>query len=259
MTTPTTVCGRRQQAIERRHRELRRAEEDHAQRAAVLPFAGARQLLDPADDQIALDAAQAIDEQRAVEMIHLVLEGARQQSGAFALLLGAVAIEPFDDAALGRTTVALNPGTLRQPSSSSCMPSRSTNSGLIITIRPVRIAAERDVDDEDAQRHADLRRGQADPRRGVHRVDHVADQPIDVGRDARRPVAPASCSIWSPYLRIGRIIELKDDRFNAEPAETAETDQSGNPLTIRLTPFSDQPLHVEVESADLLYILKARR
>jgi enterochelin esterase-like enzyme len=31
----------------------------------------------------------------------------------------------------GRATVALKPGTLRHPSSSSCIPSRSTNSGLM--------------------------------------------------------------------------------------------------------------------------------
>ncbi len=91
----------RQQPVERRHRELRRAEEDDAQRASWLPFAGARQLLDPPDDQIALDAAQAIDEQRAVEVIHFVLKRAREETGAFALVLGAGAIESFHDRAFG--------------------------------------------------------------------------------------------------------------------------------------------------------------
>ena len=47
--------------------------------AGRLPSSRALQLLDLSNDQVPLDAAQAIDEQRAVEVIHLVLERARQQ------------------------------------------------------------------------------------------------------------------------------------------------------------------------------------
>ena len=43
------------------------------------------QLLDLADDEIALQAAQAVDEENAVEMIDLVLHGAGQQLFAFDL------------------------------------------------------------------------------------------------------------------------------------------------------------------------------
>ena len=52
-------------------------------RAAASPLAGALQLPDLADDQVALDAAQPIEEQHAVEVIDLVLEGASQQACAF--------------------------------------------------------------------------------------------------------------------------------------------------------------------------------
>ena len=45
------------------------------------------------------------------------------------------------------------------------------------------IAAGRDVRDEDPQRHADLRRRQPDARRGVHRLDHVVDELLDVRCD----------------------------------------------------------------------------
>ena len=38
------------------------------------------------------------------------------------------------------------------------------------------VFAGRDVDHEQPQRHADLRRGQADARRGVHRLGHVFDE-----------------------------------------------------------------------------------
>ena len=46
-----------------------------------------------------------------------------------------------------------------------------------------RIAPERDVGDEDPQRHADLRGRQTDARRRVHRLDHVVDELQDVGGD----------------------------------------------------------------------------
>src|SRR5262245_10140076 len=63
------------------------------------PFARACQLADTPDDEVALDAAQAIHEQRAVEMIHLVLKRARQQAGALVLVLVALAVESLDHGA----------------------------------------------------------------------------------------------------------------------------------------------------------------
>ena len=50
-------------------------------------------------------------------------------------------------------------------------------------IEPARIVAARDVDDEEPDRHADLRRGQADAGRRVHRLDHVLRQRAQVARD----------------------------------------------------------------------------
>ena len=133
VTTPTTVW--RERLEERLERRAPRTPACRRTRCAAptrlaSPFAGALQLPDLADDQVALDAAQPIDEQRAVEVIHLVLERAREQARALDRLLVAVRDRvPCTTARAGRATVALKPGTLRQPSSSSCMPSRSTNSG----------------------------------------------------------------------------------------------------------------------------------
>src|SRR5438477_10877774 len=62
-----------------------------------LPFPGARQLLDLADDELALNAAQPVHEQDSVEVVHLVLKRTRQQPDAFALLYLASAIAPLDD------------------------------------------------------------------------------------------------------------------------------------------------------------------
>ena len=44
-------------------------------------------------------------------------------------------------------------------------------------------AAAGDIDDEHPQRHTDLRRGQPDAWRGVHRLDHVLHERRDVGAD----------------------------------------------------------------------------
>src|SRR4051812_38370322 len=67
--------------------------------AEASPLALARELVDLADDQIALDAAQPVHEQLAVEVIHLVLKGAREQPGPFVLKRLALTIEPLHDGA----------------------------------------------------------------------------------------------------------------------------------------------------------------
>ena len=117
-----------------------------------------------------------------------MLKGAGEQAGALVLILGCPCRSSAldDDARIGRTTVALNPGTLRQPSSSSCMPSRSTNSGLIMTISPPGSRPTEMSTTKMRSGTPDLRRRQPDARRGVHRLDHVVDQPLDLGRDDRR-------------------------------------------------------------------------
>jgi hypothetical protein len=52
-------------------------------------------------------------------------------------------------------------------------------------------ASARDVDHANAQRHADLRRGQPDPRRRVHRLDHVVDEGARLVGDLRHDVRRA--------------------------------------------------------------------
>jgi len=45
-----------------------------------------------------------------------------------------------------------------------------------------RIAPDRQIDHDDPQRNADLWRGQSDAGRGVHRLDHVVDEPTESRR-----------------------------------------------------------------------------
>src|SRR5262245_57388137 len=75
-----------------------------------LPFAGARQLLDPANDEILLQPAQAIDEDGALEVIDLVLKAAREQARGLDDLLLTVTIEPFEDRARWTRDRRVEPG-----------------------------------------------------------------------------------------------------------------------------------------------------
>src|SRR6266704_2633375 len=59
----------------------------------TLPFTGAAQRLDSAEDEPPLHASQPVDEQDAVEVIHFVLNGAREKAFRLDHALAAVAIE----------------------------------------------------------------------------------------------------------------------------------------------------------------------
>ena len=52
------------------------------------------------------------------------------------------------------------------------------------------VPANRDINHENPQRDANLRRRQAHTRRGIHRLDHVADEPIDVGSEGADRLGP---------------------------------------------------------------------
>ena len=131
------LMPRSMERLERWNGEIWSAEEHDAKRRdRASPFSRASQLADLLDDEIALDAANPVEKQLAVEVIHLVLKRAREQLRAFdGAHRSPWRSRPRMTARIGRATVALKPGTLRQPSSSSCIPSSSTNSGLTNTIR----------------------------------------------------------------------------------------------------------------------------
>src|SRR5262249_52486716 len=94
---PCDVMRARRRATARRTPACRRTPPGGAR----LPFAGARQLPNLADDEIALEAAKAIDEQRPVEVIHLVLKRPREQPRSLVRLLVPVAIAALDDSMRG--------------------------------------------------------------------------------------------------------------------------------------------------------------
>jgi hypothetical protein len=84
-------------------------------------------------------------------------------------------------ARIGRATVALKPGRLRQPFFLELHPFELDELGIDEHQQVVQLAPKRQIDDEDAERHADLRRRQPDAGCGIHRLDHVVDELLDVG------------------------------------------------------------------------------
>jgi len=86
------VVRRVNEPFKRGNCKLRRPEEHDAH---SLPFARARELLDLADDEVLLQASKSVDEEHAVQVIHLVLEAAREETGGFNSLFLAVAIQPL--------------------------------------------------------------------------------------------------------------------------------------------------------------------
>ena len=83
------VMTRVDQRPQRRHREPGVPKYTIRSGASVYHRARALELVDFADDQVLLDPAQPIDEDGAVEVIHLVLKRPREQLAPFDRLLGA--------------------------------------------------------------------------------------------------------------------------------------------------------------------------
>ena len=126
----------------------------------------------------------AVDIQLAVEMIDLVL----QRLGEEAFGVADAQSLPLRSCALTETRSARfsrpqNPGTDRQPSSSSHVADRLDDLGVDDDRDHVV-----DVDDRQTQGHADLRRGQADAGRGFHRLDHVVDELLQGAVDLADPL-----------------------------------------------------------------------
>ena len=113
---------------------------------------------------------------RAFEVIHLVLEAAGQQSGAFDDLLLAVAVQPFDDRARRARERGVEAGHAEAAFFLELHAVALDEFRIDEREQIGRIAADRDVGDENPQRHADLRGREADARRRIHRLDHVVDE-----------------------------------------------------------------------------------
>ena len=137
LTTDTTRVTTCEQALERRHRELRGAEEGEAQagggrgvHAGVAEPASSSSwrscFLRLLHVELALEAADAVDEEDAVEVVDLVLEADRLEPlGVDRRAPGPRDRWPAGARCSARSTSASKSGTERQPSVQVILPSRS--------------------------------------------------------------------------------------------------------------------------------------
>ena len=116
-------------------------------------------------------------------MIHLVLERARQQALAFHGAFLAFEVETSDDGKIRPGDGGVEPRHAQAAFFLELHPLALDELRVDERDEPARIPAQGEIDDEDAQRHADLRRRQTDAGCRVHRLDHVLDQVTQVGRD----------------------------------------------------------------------------
>src|SRR5262249_23056965 len=135
-----------------------------------LPFTGTGQLTDAPDDEITLDTAEAIDEQRAVQVIHLMLQRAREQAGTLALLRNTAPVETLDDHARRPHHRRIEAGNAQTAFFFELHAILLDEFRVNHDEQAGRVAADRDVHHENPQRHADLRGRESHSWRGVHRL-----------------------------------------------------------------------------------------
>src|SRR5687768_3048006 len=139
------------------------------------------------DRGASLEKAEVVEEQLAVQMIDLVLQAAREQVRRVELEGLAVAVQRANGDARGAVDVAEDLGDRETPLFSAGGAFGVDDLGVHDHDRVVL-----DVDDGEALRSPDLRRGKPDSLGGVHRLEHVIGEATElVGHavDGRRLLA----------------------------------------------------------------------
>src|SRR5262245_31686452 len=147
------------------------------------PFAGARQLLDAADDQVLLQTAEPVHEHGAVEVIDLVLKATSEEAGGLDHLRLTVAVQALQDCARWACDGRIEPGHAEAAFLFELHAIALDEFRVDERQQIARVATDRDVADEDSKSNADLRRSEPDTRRRVHRLDHVVDEQLSLRRD----------------------------------------------------------------------------
>src|SRR5688572_5266492 len=151
--------------------------------AAVVPV-----LLLPAGQQhLALDGPKVIEEEDAVEVVHLMLDGARRERAHLEPERLAVRIERLDDDLLGTRDVGEHIGNGKASLLGGGAP-LGREDPRIDERDPVAVG----IDDRDSPRDAHLVRGESDALGGVHRLEHARDEFAHFGIDRPDLVAALS-------------------------------------------------------------------
>ena len=139
-------------------------------------------LADLALQKIALERADVGDVEPAVQVIGLVLEGARQQilAGLFKRL--ALGILRADGDAFGAPHLLAETGNAQAALFAHLLAFDLDDGGVDQDQLVFRPFAVRDIDDGNLPRKADLRRGQAHALGRVHRLEHIRQELIEIRR-----------------------------------------------------------------------------
>lgn len=141
-------------------------------------FAHQGKLLVSLLEELPLDQAEPVHEEDPVEMVDFVLKGAGQEPRCFDLQRTTVAVQRLQEhplrplhhgGILGHAQAAFLALDIALPLGNLGIDQREER------VLRFRVA---DIDDDQPARHPYLRRCEANPRRGVHRLDHVIYQPL---------------------------------------------------------------------------------
>jgi hypothetical protein len=148
----------------------------HQSISQFLPFSGFHHFADFAFHQIALEGADVADVELAVQVIGFVQKGAGQQLFSRFFVDLAVNILGADSDFVGTSDVLAEIGDAEASFTLSVTPFSVNDFRINENEFGVGLLLEGDVDDGDASGDADLRGGQADSVGGVHRLEHICDE-----------------------------------------------------------------------------------
>src|SRR5580698_4864898 len=146
----------------------------------VLPLAGFFQLANFTLDEVALEHTQVRDEQDAVQVIDLVAESTGEQAFAAAFELGARRVLRADGDVLRTFDVAAKTGERKAAFFFALLAFGINNFGIGEDHLRLGNFSIGDVNHREPQAHANLRRCEPHAIRGVHGLEHVRDEFLDV-------------------------------------------------------------------------------
>src|ERR1017187_2054344 len=148
----------------------------HQSSSQFLPFSGFHQFADFAFHQVALEGADVADVELAVEVIGLVQEGTGQEFFPGFFIELAVNVLGANRDFVGTRYVLAKIGDAEASFALGVAALRVNNFGIDEDEFGAGIFLEGNVDDGDTAADADLRGGQSDAMGGVHRLEHVFDE-----------------------------------------------------------------------------------
>jgi len=145
-----------------------------------LPFSGFYQLADLAFHQVALEGAEMADIELAIQVIGFVQESAGQQFlPCFFEDFSAEILRTYGDF-VGASYIFAEIGDAEAAFTLRVLAFGMKDFGVNEDEFGLRVLLEGNVDDGNPAPNADLRSGEADAVRSVHRLKHVIDEPLQL-------------------------------------------------------------------------------